>query len=135
MPGTLEVGQCGLIEEAMALIEFFLSEDRFDLGDDADARGFAPELFIVRDRFDRLVLAAKATGHPVAGCQPVASDHEAEQVTRQAFELYGEASYEAGWDNFSTAEGLRLRARVLEGRLVDRSWRSHAVEAIRNATV
>ncbi|ATE62399.1 hypothetical protein [Thauera sinica] len=134
LPGTLNVGQCGLIEEAMTLIASLLWQDRIDPGGDTDALDFVPELFIVRDRFDRLMLAGEAMSAHIKWCQPVASDQEAERVAKLTFELYDEASLEAGWDNFSTAERLSLRARVLEGRLVDRSWRAHTRDAIRNAS-
>jgi hypothetical protein len=48
--------------------------------------------------------------------------------------MRGEAFFEAGWDNHSTARSLRLRASALEGRLVDAYWRQAARAALLQAT-
>ncbi|WP_418648292.1 hypothetical protein ACNQFN_06260 [Thauera butanivorans] len=129
-PCVVDVGQCGLIEEAMALAEAWLSQDDPACGDDCDALSFAPALFVIRDRDGRHVLAGEAREGRVRWCPPVASDLEAEEVIREAGKLHDEAAYETGWDNFCTAEELCRRARLLEGRLVDRCWREHARKAL-----
>ena len=71
-----------------------------------------------------------ACGSRIRWCEPTASDAEAADVAKQVDDLRGEASYEAGWDNHSTAERLRLRARVLAGRVVDPFWQAHARRAV-----
>ena len=129
-PSTLEFGQHGLIEEAMALALACVSADEFDLCPDTDALDFRPELVLVRDSLGRLVLTGQVWGASIRWSEPIASDEEAASVARQVNDLQGEASYEAGWDNYSTAEGLRLRARVLAGRLVDPFWQAHARRAV-----
>ncbi len=130
MPSVLELGQRGLIEDAMALALACVSEDEFDLNSDTDAVGFRPELILVRDSLDRLVLTGQVWGAGIRWSEPITSNEEAAAVANQVDDLSGEASYEAGWDNYSTAEGLRLRARVLAGRLVDPFWQAHARRAI-----
>src|SRR3546814_17586277 len=107
----------------------------FDLTDASDALSFAPELIIVRDRDQRLVLAGQVRGDNVRWCIPVASDDETEQIVKEVAELRGEASYEAGWDNFSTAQALRFRARVLEVRHVDCLCCYHPHQVVLEATV
>lgn len=127
---ALELGQCGLIEDAMSLADTHISQHDFDLSDDDEALDFSPELVILLDRQQRLVLAGQAWGNGIRWCPPVTTDDEARQIAKEVVALRSEASYEAGWDNFCTAKGLRLRARVLEGRLVDRYWRDYAGKAI-----
>jgi len=129
-PCTLEIGQCGLIEQAISLIEQCYAEDRFDLSDDDEALSFRPESFTVVDRNERLVLTGEVRTPGIRWCLPVTSDQEAEQVIKEARALYDEASYEHSWDNYCTAKNLRLQARVLQGRLVDRFWRVPARKAI-----
>ncbi|MGO3130299.1 MAG: hypothetical protein ACTIJQ_00810 [Alcaligenes sp.] len=133
-PRTLFLGQCGLIEGAMSLATARVSHHDFDLTDAREALGFAPELIVIRDRGQRLVLAGQVRGDTVIWCIPVASDDENDQIVKEVAELRSEASYEAGWDNFSTAEGLRFRARVLEGRLVDHVWRDHTLKVVQATT-
>lgn len=82
------------------------------------------------DSLDRLVLTGQAWGAGIRWSEPITSDEETAAVARQVEDLSGEASYEAGWDNYSTAEGLRMRARVLAGRMVDPFWQAHARRAV-----
>lgn len=131
---TLVLGKCGLIEDAMSLAKARVSQRDFDLTDASDALGFAPELIVIRDRDGRLVLAGQVRGDTVRWCIPVASDEEASQIVKEVAELRSEASYEAGWDNFSTAQGLRFHARVLEGRLVDHFWQHHTRQVVPTTT-
>ena len=134
VPSVLELGQRGLIEEAMALALACVSEHEFDLNPDSDALDFRPELVLVRDSLNRLVLTGQVWGAGIRWSEPITSDEEAAAVAKQVDDLRGEASYEAGWDNYSTAEGLRLRARVLAGRLVDPFWQAHARRAVQAST-
>lgn len=129
-PSTLVLGKCDLIEDAMSLAQVRVSQHDFDLTDASEALDFAPELIVIRDRDGRLVLAGQVRGDTVRWCIPVASDEEASQIVKEVAELRSEASYEAGWDNFSTAQGLRFHARVLEGRLVDHFWRHHTRQVV-----
>ncbi|MGB3288590.1 MAG: hypothetical protein WBA83_04900 [Burkholderiaceae bacterium] len=133
-PHTLVLGQCGLIEDAMALAKARVSHHDFDLSGAIDALSFSPELIVIRDGDGRLVLAGQVRENSVRWCLPATSDEETEQIVNEVAELRREASYEAGWDNFSTAQGLRLRARVQEGRLVDRVWRDHTRKVVPAAT-
>lgn len=132
-PHTLVLGQRGLIEDAMALAVACVSNDDFDLNSAIEARGFQPELVFVHDSLDRLVLTGEARGAGVRWSEPIASDKEAARVAQQVHDLRDEASYEAGWDNYCTAERLRRRARVLAGRLVDPFWQTHARRALHAA--
>lgn len=130
MPSILEFGQHGLIEEAMALALACVSERKFNLDSDTDALDFRPELVLVCDSLNRLVLTGQVWGAGIRWSEPITSDEEAAAVAKQVDDLYDEASYEAGWDNYNTAEGLRLRALVLAGRLVDPFWQAHARRAV-----
>lgn len=113
----------------MSLAEIHVSQHDFDLGDCIEALDFSPKLIFVYDRSLRLVLSGQASGSGIRWSPPALSDDETLQIVQEARALRSEASYEAGWDNYSTAKGLRLRADVLEGRLVDRFWREHASKA------
>lgn len=129
-PHTLELDQCGLIEDAMSLADVHVSQHDFDLSDGIEALDFSPELVFIHDKNERLVLAGQASSSGIEWCPPVMSDDEVRRAINEVEDLRSEASYEADWDNFSTAKHLRLRALVLEGRLVDRLWREHASKVI-----
>ena len=129
-PYSLVLGQHGLIEEAMALAAACVTKDEFDLTSEIEALDFRPELVLVRDPLDRLVLAGHVEGQRICWCNPVSSQDDAAGVAKQVDELRDEAAYEAGWDNYCTAEHLRLRARALAGRLVDPFWQEHARMAV-----
>jgi hypothetical protein len=130
VPSILELGERGLIEEAMALALACVSEHQFDLSPDGDALDFRPELVLVRDALNRLVLTGQAWGAGIRWSEAITSADEAAAVAKRVDDLCGEACDEAGWDNYSTAEGLRRRARVLAGRLVDPFWQAHARRAV-----
>lgn len=119
---TIELAQCGSLDEAIAFVEGIARQSRIVTGDD-DAIGFQPRLFVVVDSEHRQVLAGEPWQRGIRWCDPVASDGEARLVVAKASKLRGEASLEAGWDNHSTARVLRFRASVLEGRLVHPDWR------------
>src|SRR3546814_13383567 len=104
------LGKCGLIEDAMSLANTRVLHHDFDPTDASDALSFAPELIIVRDRDQRLVLAGQVRGDNVRWCIPVASDYVTEQIVKEVAELRSEAHYEAGRANFSTAQALPFRA-------------------------
>ncbi|MCC4595421.1 hypothetical protein NRY95_05480 [Xanthomonas campestris pv. phormiicola] len=131
---SLDLGHHGLIEDAKALAEAVIAQRDFDLLDYPEALAFHPERIQIRDRSNCLVLAGQAWGNCVRWSIPVASDEEAGEVAKRANALRDEASFEAGWDNFSTAQGLRLQASVLEGRLVAHFWRVHARKVALAAT-
>lgn len=133
-PYLVTLGESGLIEEAMGLASTSLAKDEFDLNSAIDALGFRPELVLIHDALGRLVLTGQAiTGGDILWGEPAISDAEIAAIGQQVDELRGEASYEAGWDNHCTAEGLRRRARALEGQLVHPFWQKHARQAVLNA--
>ncbi|SMH27933.1 hypothetical protein [Mesorhizobium australicum] len=129
VPHTVELAQCASLAEAIACVERLARQDEIATGEDG-ALGFLPRLFIVRDGEHCLVLAGEPWRRSVRWCEPVASDGEARLIVEKASKLRGEASFEAGWDNHSTARSLRFRASALEGRLVDPSWRQAARAAL-----
>ncbi|MCL4068913.1 hypothetical protein M3484_20340 [Pseudomonas sp. GX19020] len=130
---TVTLGRCASIAEAISFIS--LAVARGDIAmEEGEALDFAPILFVILDRDKRLVLAGEMSGADVEWCDPVASDGEARQVVEAASRIRAEASYEAGWDNFSTAKGLRHKASVLEGRLVDHAWREEVRRILREGT-
>lgn len=129
---TVELGQCDSLAEAIASVERFAGQDRFETGDD-DAMGFEPRLFVIIDSEQCQVLAGEPWRRGIRWCDPVASDGEARLVVAKASKLRGEAAFEAGWDNHSTARDLRFRASVLEGRLVHADWRQTARAALLKA--
>ncbi|MBS7560167.1 hypothetical protein KHO49_17650 [Pseudomonas sp. RC4D1] len=132
---TLHIGQCGLVEQAIALAETALANDLFDLSEDALALCFAPQLFYVKDPAHHLVLCGESTGHRIRWIRPVDSDDQATSVMQEVEKLYRQASFESGWDNYDSAKQLRKTASILAGRLVHSNWREHsraAIEALAN---
>jgi hypothetical protein len=132
VPHTVELAQCASLAEAIVCVERLARQDEIATGENG-ALGFLPRLFIVRDDEQCLVLAGEPWQRGVRWCEPVASDGEARLVVEKASKLRGEASFEAGWDNHSTARSLRFRASALEGRLVDAYWRQAARAALLQA--
>lgn len=129
VPDTITLAACDTLDAAIACVERFARQDDIPTGDD-DALRFRPRLFMIRDGEQCLVLAGEPWRYCIRWCEPVASDGEARLVVEKASKLRGEASFEAGWDNHSTARRLRFRASVLEGRLVDPYWRQAARAAL-----
>lgn len=126
---VVDLGAFDSLDQAIAVIEARTARD--DIGSASDsALSFSPRLFKISDDDGRLVLAGEVRGDTVSWCIPVASDEEAEQLSAKIEALHTEASFESGWDNFSTAKRLRFEASVLEGRLVDPLWRDAARAAL-----
>lgn len=123
-----DLGERGLIEDAMRLAETCIHEHRFNLPE--DAVGFSPDLIYIRDEQKRLVLAGRAHGSRINWCPPVSTKEEARDVIKQASALHSQGSFERGWDNFTTARRLHLDADTAEGRLVHPFWREHALAAL-----
>lgn len=120
---SLVMDECETIEEVIDIVQERIA--RNDLGSDSDgALSFTPRLFTVLDDEQRLALVGDFSGETVRWCPPVHSDEEASDVIAEVVRLRAVASFEAGWDNFSTAENLRFQASVLAGRLVDPFWRN-----------
>lgn len=132
VPHTVELAQCASLAEAIACVERLARQDEIATGEEG-ALGFLPLLFIVRDDEQCLVLAGEPWQRGVRWCEPIASDGEARLVVEKASKLRGEASFEAGLDNHSTARSLRFRASALKGRLVDAYWRQAARAALLQA--
>lgn len=126
---VVDLGAFDSLDQAIAVIEARTAGD--DIGSASEgALSFSPRLFKVSDDDGRLVCAGEVRGEHVNWCVPVVSDEEAEQVSAKIEALQVEASFEMGWDNFSTARRLRFEASVLEGRLVDPLWRDAARTAL-----
>lgn len=126
---TIHLGEQHRIKDAISTAALILAHDSFSLDDD-EALGFWPDLFVVRDQMQRLVLAGQAWGRDIKWCEPVASDDQIARVRAEVDQTYEEASFEAGWDNHETARQLRRRAKVLKGHLVDVAWRARARNAL-----
>ncbi|MDX3928989.1 MAG: hypothetical protein QHC90_24695 [Shinella sp.] len=117
-----DLGEHGIIEEAMELADTRIRKDDFDLP--ADAVGFSSDLIHIRDEHNRLV------GGCIEWQLPVSSNDEAQEVAKNVRELHSQGSFESGWDNFTTARRLHLDADDLEGRLAHPFWRDHARAAL-----
>lgn len=129
MESVVDLGAFDTLDHAIAVIEARTARDDIESASE-DALSFSPRLFKISDDDGRLVLAGEVRGENVSWCIPVVSDEEAEQVSAKIEALHTEASFELGWDNFSTAKRLRFEASVLEGRLVDPLWRNAARAAL-----
>lgn len=92
-----------------------------------------PQLLAILDRDERLVLAGAASDHAVAWCHPVTSAAEARGVVTEASQLRARAVRAAGWGEPDLARRLRLRADLLDARLVDPLWRAFAARALQVA--
>jgi hypothetical protein len=128
----IDLGTCAGLAEAMALATLQATCDEIAASRD-DALRLAPQFVTVIDAECRLVLAGEVRGGLICWCAPVASDAEARVVVLEASRLRAEAAVEADRDDLSAASAFRLRARLLEGRLVDPFWREAARSALDQA--
>jgi hypothetical protein len=92
-----------------------------------------PQLLAILDRDERLVLAGAASDGAVAWCHPVTSAAEARGVVTEASQLRAQAGRAAAWGEPDLARRLRLRADLLDARLVDPLWRAFAARALQVA--
>ena len=93
----------------------------------------APQLLVILDRDDRLVLAGAACDGAVAWCHPVMSAAEARAVVSEASQLRAQAGRAADWSETDLVQRLRHHADLLEARLVDPLWRAFAARALQIA--
>ena len=90
----------------------------------------AGDLLTIFDLDERLVLAGATKDGGVAWCHPVRSDAEERAVAQEACALRGQAMRREQGHGGGSAQELRWRARLLDGRLVDPFWRSAACQAL-----
>jgi len=126
------LGTCGNLFEAMARAAAGAFQGDIAASPD-DALRFTPQFVTILDAEHRLVLAGEVRSDAICWCAPVASDAEARAVVIEASRLRAKAVAEADREDLSAAGALRLRARLLEGRLVDPFWRESAREALGQA--
>ena len=93
----------------------------------------APSMLAIFDRDERLVLAGAAANGAVAWCAPIMTASEARVVVMEASQLRAQASRAVDWLENDLATRLRLRADLLEARLVDPLWRAFATRALQIA--
>ena len=129
---TVDLGQCSSLDDAIACVERLSGRDHLETGE-GDAMTFKPRLFVVIDGEQCQVLAGEPSHRSVRWCDPVASDGETRLVVAKASKLRGEASSEARRDNAASAQDLRFRASILEGRLVHADWRQTVRAALLRA--
>ena len=103
-----------------------------DLAEDM-APNADPQMIAILDRDERLVLAGAASESAVAWCHPVTSAAEARSVVTQASQLRAQAVRAADWREADLAQRRRLRADLLDARLVDPLWRAFAARALQLA--
>lgn len=125
---TIHLGERHCIQDTISAAAVILANDSFPFDD--ESLGFWPDLFVIHDQVQRLVLAGQAWGDDIRWSEPAASDDQVARVRAEVDQTYEEASFEAGWDNHETARQLRRRARVLKGHLVDVAWRARSRNAL-----
>ncbi len=124
-PRTVMLSEADSLAGAMASVQLLACQGRFGAIDDS-AVGFTPRLFMILDDEQRQVIAGEPDGRGIRWCEPVASDGEARSVVAEASKRRGEALREAAANRHDVARTLRLRAAVIEGRLVHPDWRQAA---------
>lgn len=131
-PRTVALSEADSIASAMASVELLARHGQIGSVDHS-AVSFTPRLFIIVDGEQCQVLAGELGERGIRWCDPVASDGEARSVVAEASALRGQAMREAAADDHDAARALRLRAAVLEGRLVHSDWRKQAQAALLSA--
>ncbi|WP_112312953.1 hypothetical protein [Pseudogemmobacter bohemicus] len=122
---SVSLGTCDSLVGAMMQVSTRLGSGDIACGDDP-ALGFTPQLIVVVDSDQGLVLAGEVSNRQVTWCQPVASDSEARAVVTLACSQRVEAQHFADLGKHAEAIALRRQATATEGRLVDPFWRDAA---------
>lgn len=115
------VGGTSTVTEAVELVnQFFEQYSEDDALDEVASKYICPEedclewssagCIRICDRDDRLIMGGKPTGTKVSWVKPVTTLSEIAEVRAEMDALLSEASFEAGWDNFSTARRMRRQA-------------------------
>lgn len=120
----LALGEVTCPDEAMRLAE--LAVCRADHPGAVALPGFQPRLAVIEDRSHGLVLAGAIRAGVILWQPPVASDAEARRIVTETSRLRGQAFAADGRGDRKTASALRVRASLLEARLVDPFWRATA---------
>ena len=120
----LALGEVTCPEEAMRLAELAVSKG--DYPGAVALPGFQPRLAVIEDRSHGLVLAGAIRAGLILWQPPVVSDAEARRIVTEASRLRGQAFAAEGRGDRKTASTLRVRASLLEARLVDPFWRATA---------
>ena len=118
------LGEVTCPEEAMRLADLAVS--RGDYPGVVALPGFQPHLAVIEDRSHGLVLAGAIRAGVILWQPPVASDAEARRIVTEASRLRGQAFAADGRGDRKGASTLRVRASLLEARLVDPFWRATA---------
>jgi hypothetical protein len=121
----MDLGTFGDLAAAMAKAAGAVAPGLIAGTRDPDLR-LLPQFVTILDADHCLVLAGEVQTSAIAWCQPVASDAEARRVVSEACLLRSEARAAVDAGNPTGADALILRARALEGRLVDPFWRDLA---------
>ena len=129
--GVVHLGVCVNLDSAITLAERSIALPPLTLIRSRRVLDFAPERIIIRDSKSRLVLAGEITRTYLVWLPPITSDDETYIIRAAAGRLHDEASFERGWDNYSTAEGLERRAEFLEGHLVDPVWQTEVANSLK----
>ncbi len=129
---SVTLGRCVTLDAAITLAEQAIGQPPLTLFHESRPRAFSPEGVIMRDSESRHVLTGEISrwGYLV-WFPPITSDDETYTLRAVAKHLRGEASFERGWDNYSTAEGLEQRAAFLEGHLVDPFWQAQVTQTLK----
>lgn len=132
MPAALMSGTAApmVVERFATLAEAM--QGAIDYAEDM-APNAAPQMIAILDRDERLVLAGAASDSAVAWCHPVTSAAEARGVVTEASQLRAQAGRADDWHEPERAQRLRLRADLLDARLVDPLWRAFAARALQIA--
>lgn len=121
----VDLGIFGDLMAAMAKAATSVAQGLIAADRDPDLR-LVPQFVTVLDADHCLVLAGNVHAGMIAWCAPVGSDAEARQLVSEACRLRSEARAAVDAGNPTGADALILRARALEGRLVDPFWRDLA---------
>jgi hypothetical protein len=121
----VDLGTFGDLAVAMAKAATTVAPGLIAAGRDPDLR-LVTQFVTILDADHCLVLAGAVQAGVIAWCAPVASDAEARRVVSEACHLRAEARAAVDAGNPTAADALILRARALEGRLVDPFWRDFA---------
>lgn len=121
----VDLGTFGDLAAAMAKAAISVSSGLIAADRDPDLR-LLPQFVTILDAGHCLVLAGEVQAGMIALCAPVASDGEARRVVGEACHLRSEARAAIAAGKSPAADALILRARALEGRLVDPFWRDRA---------
>lgn len=139
---SLQTNNYGTLCETMLFVENLVKNSNFiEVENDRcvpqihDDEYFVATTVCLKDRLNRIIFSGIIDGKIIHWIKPIYDKISITKLNAQINQLQEEAAFEAGFDNYSTAESLRTHANNLGLALVDNRYVSMVAELINNPNI